>query len=136
VGNSLNESRVCGDAAGHDAEAFLLAGSVMCGCWEAAGLMPELDGRGGVWGWKVMRCGCRFVVLMYGAGSVPSSSSISASVRTVAASGSRPPVAPPSERPEGVGSSTVPTASADRRENDPRPVTPSRFQSMGSGGPA
>ena len=128
----------CADSAGHGAEAFLHAGSVMAGCWEAAGLNPEPDAKGGLWGWKMMRCGCRFVVLMYPADtparSRPSSPSISASVRTVAPAGSRAPVAPQSERPVGVGSSTVLTGSPDRRENHPSNRTPSRFQSMGLGG--
>lgn len=70
MGTSLNEVCRCGDPREHAAEAFCLEGSVMAGCWEAAGLHPELDARGAVWGWKVMRCGCTFVVLVYPAGSV------------------------------------------------------------------
>lgn len=70
MGNSLEHGSRCRDPKEHGAEAFCLAGSVMAGCWEAAGLIPEIDARGAVYGWKMMRCRCTFVVLMYPAGSV------------------------------------------------------------------
>lgn len=69
MGTSLDHCCICGDPAEHEAQAFLLAGSVMIGCWETAGLNAEVDPAGNVWGWKIMRCGCPFVVLMYRAGS-------------------------------------------------------------------
>jgi hypothetical protein len=126
----------CADSAGHDAEAFLLAGSVMCGSWSVAGLNPELDARGGVWGWKMMRCGCRFVVLIYPAESRPSSSDISASVHTVGLAGSRRARGTQSEHPAGGKSSPLASNTASRRDSNAQPVAPSRFQSMGSEGPA
>jgi hypothetical protein len=65
----MNDSTRC-ETAAHDLAAFLFAGAVSLGHAVEVGGIPEVDTRGDVWWWKVLRCGCVVMCSPVGTGSV------------------------------------------------------------------